>query len=152
MCNQVNVLVALTDIGPGDGGTVVIPGSHKANFLHPEFSDQSRDRSCADGLTASIEVHLDKGDALIFTDSISHGASKRTNEEGQRRMFVYRYGPSWGFFRHGYRPSKELLENLDEEARNIVWPHDPRPRQPNRLPDIPDPEQLEDNKEFKNVY
>ena len=32
---QVNVLVALTDIGKGDGGTMLIPGSHKANFEHP---------------------------------------------------------------------------------------------------------------------
>ena len=38
---QVNILVALTDIGKGDGGTVVIPASHKANFKHPEF-DQNR--------------------------------------------------------------------------------------------------------------
>jgi len=26
----VNVLIAFTDIGPGDGGTMVIPGSHKS--------------------------------------------------------------------------------------------------------------------------
>ncbi|MEZ0296237.1 MAG: phytanoyl-CoA dioxygenase family protein, partial [Candidatus Methylacidiphilales bacterium] len=29
-CGQVNILLALTDIGPGDGGTVVVPCSHKA--------------------------------------------------------------------------------------------------------------------------
>ena len=36
-CNQINVLTALTDIGPGDGGTVLIPGSHKSNFEHFDF-------------------------------------------------------------------------------------------------------------------
>ena len=35
MCGQVNVLMALTDIEPGDGGTVVIPGSHKSNSSTP---------------------------------------------------------------------------------------------------------------------
>lgn len=36
-CGQVNILMALTDIGPGDGGTMVIPGSHKSNLAHPDF-------------------------------------------------------------------------------------------------------------------
>jgi hypothetical protein len=34
-CGQVNVLIALTDIGPGDGATMLVPGSHKANLDHP---------------------------------------------------------------------------------------------------------------------
>ena len=29
---QINILVALDDIGPGDGATVVVPSSHKAQF------------------------------------------------------------------------------------------------------------------------
>lgn len=33
-CGQVNVLIAHTDIGPGDGATMVIPGSHKSNIIH----------------------------------------------------------------------------------------------------------------------
>ena len=36
-CAQVNILLALNDIGPGDGGTVIIPASHKSNIEHPEF-------------------------------------------------------------------------------------------------------------------
>jgi len=32
---QLDMLLALTDIGPGDGGTMLIPASHKANFSHP---------------------------------------------------------------------------------------------------------------------
>ncbi|MBL4576143.1 MAG: phytanoyl-CoA dioxygenase family protein [Opitutaceae bacterium] len=36
-CGQINILIALNDIGPGDGATMVIPGSHKSNFRHPEF-------------------------------------------------------------------------------------------------------------------
>ena len=38
-CGQLNVLVALTDIGPGDGPTMIVPGSHKANFVHPLAGD-----------------------------------------------------------------------------------------------------------------
>ncbi|MCP4309396.1 MAG: hypothetical protein GY788_31885 [bacterium] len=52
-----------------------------------------------------------------------HGSARRTNE-GQRRIAVYRYGPSWGFFRHGYRPSAELLARLIPAQRQIVMPHE----------------------------
>ncbi|MDX1681619.1 MAG: phytanoyl-CoA dioxygenase family protein [Phycisphaeraceae bacterium] len=139
MCGQVNVLVALNDIGPGDGPTMVIPGSHKSNFAHPGQADHDFDASHSmDGAVGSIEAHLDAGDALIFTDSISHGSAERKNE-GERRLCVYRYGPSWGFFRHGFRPSRQLLERLTERQRKIVWPHEPMKREPNRVEGIPDP-------------
>jgi ectoine hydroxylase-related dioxygenase (phytanoyl-CoA dioxygenase family) len=38
-CSQINVLVAFNDIGPGDGATMAVPGSHKQNFEPPFFSD-----------------------------------------------------------------------------------------------------------------
>jgi hypothetical protein len=124
-CGQVNMLVALTDIGPGDGATMVIPGSHKSNFRHPEFDRAKMTASggSVDGVTGAVEVRLRSGDALVFVDAICHGSAKRVNS-GERRNVVYRYGPSWGFFRHGYRPSRELLNRLTEERRQIVWPHE----------------------------
>ena len=35
MYGQINTLIALTDINQGDGGTMLIPGSHKSNLRHP---------------------------------------------------------------------------------------------------------------------
>lgn len=135
-CGQINILMAFTDIGPGDGGTMVIPGSHKANFQHPEFAKasmkQGESRS-VDGVTGAIEVHLKAGDALLFVDAISHGSAKRVNE-GQRRIAVYRYGPSWGMFRHPYRPSRALLDRLTPERRAIVWPHEHKLYPPGEAP------------------
>ena len=124
---QVNILVALTDIGKGDGGTVVIPASHKANFKHPEF-DQNRmlkggKVSHAAFMTGAKEVYLKQGDALLFVDSLCHGSAIRANK-GERRVVIYRYGPSWGFFRHPYRPSKQLLKNLNKFQRQIVMPYE----------------------------
>jgi|TARA_B100001996_G_scaffold343008_1_gene297940 ectoine hydroxylase-related dioxygenase (phytanoyl-CoA dioxygenase family) len=125
-CGQINILLALNDIGPGDGGTVVIPSSHKANFKHPEF-DKNRmlkgKLSHAQSMTASKEIYLKAGDGLLFVDSLCHGSTKRVNK-GERRIVVYRYGPSWGFFRHPYRPSKKLLKNLSKFQRQIVMPHE----------------------------
>jgi hypothetical protein len=31
-CGRVNILLALTEVGPGDGATMEIPGSHKSNI------------------------------------------------------------------------------------------------------------------------
>ena len=123
---QVNVLVALTDIDKGDGGTVVIPASHKSNFKHPEFDQNKMLKgrvSHAEFMTGAKEVYLKQGDALLFVDSLCHGSAKRTNK-GERRVVIYRYGPSWGFFRNPYRPSKQLLKNLTKFQRQIVMPHE----------------------------
>ena len=136
MCGQINVLIALTDIGPGDGATMVIPGSHKANFTHPHFARHAMQPKGAsvEGITASEELFMEAGDALLFVDGISHGSALRRNT-GTRRIAVYRYGPSWGNFRHGYRPSPGLLNRLTPERRQIVWPqHDAPEGAPYRQP------------------
>ena len=126
-CSQVNILIALNDIGPGDGGTIVIPSSHKSNIKHPEYKKNRMKKngkvSSAENMTGSIEIYLKAGDVLLFVDSLCHGSAKRINK-GERRIIVYRYGPSWGFFRHPYRPSKKLLNRLSNYQRKIVMPHE----------------------------
>ncbi|MEO6015460.1 MAG: phytanoyl-CoA dioxygenase family protein [Devosia sp.] len=118
-CGQVNVLMAFNDIGPGDGATMVIPGSHKSNIQHPQRAE-SRGRS-VEGIEGAIEVYLKAGDALMFVDAIMHGSAQRVNE-GERRMAVYRYGPSWGRLRLPFEVSAELLARLTPERRAIVEP------------------------------
>lgn len=125
-CGQVNILMALTDIGPGDGATMVVPGSHKSNIRHPQtvaIEDRQKELS-TDDVAGAIECHLEKGDALLFVDAIAHGSARRTNP-GNRRVAVYRYGPSWGYFRLPFRPSDELLARLTPQRRQIVMPHKP---------------------------
>ena len=126
-CGQINILIGLNDIGPGDGATMVIPGSHKSNIVHPEFAAAQMSKgkgTSVDGMTAAIEVHLNAGDAILFVDAIMHGSAARVTS-GQRRIAVYRYGPSGGYFRHAYRPSDELLARLTPAQRQIVMPHKP---------------------------
>jgi len=121
-CGQLNILLALTDIGPGDGATMVIPGSHKSNLVHPQFQPgYGNGTSSVDGVEAAIEVHLQAGDAILFVDSISHGSARRVNS-GERRIAIYRYGPQWSSTRYGYQPSQELLERLTPERKRIVQP------------------------------
>jgi hypothetical protein len=127
VCGQVNILLALTDIGPGDGGTRILPGSHKSNFNHPACVAPYAERAAKgdEVIEGSIEVQLRAGDALMFVDAICHGATKRTNP-GERRVAIYRYGPSWGRTRHGFVYSDALLERVTPAQRKILQPMVPR--------------------------
>ena len=130
-CAQVNVLTAFTDIGPGDGATMVIPGSHKSNIVHPDFKRQDRHLEwtdgtgggSVDGIAGAIEVHMKAGDAIVFADATCHGSAKRVNP-GERRITVYRYGSSWNRTRWGYHASPDLLKRLNPFARRTVHPQE----------------------------
>lgn len=126
-CGQINILLALTDIGPGDGGTIVIPGSHKSNFAppHVKWADKDGNRQRVDNAEGTIEVHMNAGDCLLFVDALCHGASSRTNP-GERRVVIMRYGPSYGASRYGYQYSQELLDRITPSQRKILQPIPPR--------------------------
>ncbi|WP_438479337.1 phytanoyl-CoA dioxygenase family protein [Oleiharenicola lentus] len=129
-CGQINVLIAHTDIGPGDGATMVIPGSHKSNIIHPAFLRENKSAEwdkggSVEGTPGAVEVHLQAGDAIVFVDATCHGSAKRVNP-GERRISVYRYGPSWGNSRWGYRASADLVSRLNPLAAKIAEPQDYR--------------------------
>jgi phytanoyl-CoA dioxygenase PhyH len=120
---QINILMALTDIGSGDGATTVIPGSHKSHLSHPQRNwDAGVGGDQAIGMR---EVHLKAGDAIMFTDGICHGSLPRTNP-GERRVLIYRYAPHLLAPRMNYIPSKELIDRLTPRRREIVMPVAPR--------------------------
>lgn len=129
-CAQVNVLTAFTDVGPGDGATMVIPGSHKSNIVHPAFmsTDRVKDWSesggaSADNVAGAIEVYMAAGDAIVFVDATCHGSATRV-KPGERRHTVYRYGSAWNRTRFGYHASPELLARLNPVARKLVHPQE----------------------------
>jgi hypothetical protein len=126
---QINILMALNDIGPGDGATVIVPGSHKSHVIHPVLAESEhpayRDDFLASDALMSHEVHLRAGDALLFTDGVCHGSAARLNK-GERRIVIYRYSPHMVMPRYHYLPSDELLDRLTPSRREIVQPVPPR--------------------------
>ncbi|MET9395486.1 phytanoyl-CoA dioxygenase family protein [Streptomyces sp. NPDC006624] len=121
-CGQVNIILALTDIGPGDGATMVVPGSHKSNLPHPLAGGCDGDR--IDTLPGAVEVHLRRGDALLFVDGLMHGGSSRVNP-GERRVLIYRYGPIWAASRFGYAYDQAWLDTLTPLRRGVLQPVPP---------------------------
>ncbi|MEM0913015.1 MAG: phytanoyl-CoA dioxygenase family protein [Planctomycetota bacterium] len=131
MVGQINVLMALADTGYGDGCTTVIPGSHRVVEDHPE--DRHPDgHAYGRGVPASqaagmVQVHLKAGDALMFTDALTHGSMPRMNP-GERRVMIYRYAPHLMAKRFNYIPSPELLARLTDRRCAMVQSQPPRMR------------------------
>jgi len=67
-----------------------------------------------------MKIDRDLADALYRTHfgAFTYRAFEALNP-GQRRICVYRYGPSWGMFRHPYRPSPELIERLERGKKEL---------------------------------
>lgn len=134
MVGQINVLMALEDIGPGDGPTVLVPGSHKATEVHPRLVMDGKgivaahhEREAAGTALAMKEIYLEAGDVVFFTDAITHGSAERTNA-GFRRSVIYRYSPRYLRTRFNYQLSPELADRLTPDRRNILEPVAPRGR------------------------
>ena len=68
---------------------MLIPGSHKANIVHPALLEQAQDRwvtgGSLDDTPGAISVFMDAGDAITIVDCCCHGSAKRT-AEGERRF------------------------------------------------------------------
>ena len=77
-----------------------------------------------------VEVQLNAGDAIMFTDGTCHGSAARVNP-GQRRVMIYRYAPSYLEPRLHYEHAPEFFERLTPERRKIVQPN-PARRPPTR--------------------
>ena len=132
LVGQINVLMALHDIGEGDGPPVLIPGSHKCTEIHPRLHVDGQGL-VYDGVSgkpagtavAVKEMYMKAGDVLFFTDAITHGSAERTNP-GYRRTVVYRYSPKYVRERFNYQTSEGLLRRLTPERRTIIEPMAPR--------------------------
>lgn len=127
MVGQINVIMALQDIGPGDGPTVLVPGSHKSTEIHPRLEVDGKglvaidDHQAAGTALGMQEMYLKAGDALFFTDALTHGSAERTNP-GHRRVVIYRYSPRFIRTRFNYEWSEGLLNRLTPERKQMIEP------------------------------
>ncbi len=141
-CGQINILFAFNDIGPGDGATMVIPGSHKSNIVHPEFMTSQRKTvwtdegggKGVDGVPGAVEVHLKAGDAIIFVDATCHGSAKRANPgRAPHRSLSLRLGLEPDPL--GLRAVRGTAERLNPFARSLVRPAGASFRNPRPTPE-----------------
>lgn len=87
-CNFVKTLTNLTEIGPDDGGTVVIAGSHKiAQPTEDLIACAYRDRSLIHQMIAPA------GSTLLFSETLIH-ATGQIRSDQERAIVICGYAPT----------------------------------------------------------
>ena len=82
----INVAWQLSDVGPGDGGFVVVPGSHKSCYPVPHSVRTCNERA------PIRHVPMRRGSVLFFLGgTVCHGAY-RWEAEAPRRTALFTYG------------------------------------------------------------
>ncbi|HET7560050.1 MAG TPA: phytanoyl-CoA dioxygenase family protein [Limnochordia bacterium] len=113
-CTFVKTLAFLTDIGPEDGGTVVIAGSHKLGLPQEQvIAAAYEDPSLIHQTTGKA------GDVLLFAESLIHATGRITSDR-ERVIIVSGYTPPFMREWPGYAVSDEFLATLDEEKRRLL--------------------------------
>jgi ectoine hydroxylase-related dioxygenase (phytanoyl-CoA dioxygenase family) len=93
-CNFVKTLTNLTDLGPDDGGTVVIAGSHKIDLPPEQIIECAyEDRSMIHQVVAPA------GSTLLFAEPLIHATGRLTSDR-ERVIIITGYAPAqfpyWG--------------------------------------------------------
>ena len=113
--NHLRVMYAMRDIGPGDGGLRVVPGSHKANYPWPgagrlpEVEDTLKEMF--------VELTVAAGSAVVFTHDILHASL--SDSDRPRRVMHLAY--NFGGISRGWLADETDYGRLFEEAPEGSW-------------------------------
>jgi hypothetical protein len=108
----------LTPTGPGDGGFICVPGSHKSNFLMDipeEVRTQERDADYV------VQPKADVGDLIIFTEALLHGTRAWTADH-ERRALLYKYSPGHSSWNQNYYRAKDYPNATEQQLRIMAAP------------------------------
>lgn len=84
-CSGVTVSWQLTDVGLGDGGFAIVPGSHKSFEMTP-----SGVSTVDDDMGVVYQPTMSAGDVLMFAETATHGTLP-WNAQHTRRSVLYKY-------------------------------------------------------------
>ncbi len=123
-CDYVVCFFYLTDVFPGDGGLVVVPGSHKAQFQRPAgfFIPENPDAD-PDPHPAVLNITPRAGDVVIMSELMTHGALHWKPKDRDRRVQFMRYVPQFVGITDDNLPfpfSDAILARLSPETRELI--------------------------------
>jgi phytanoyl-CoA hydroxylase len=89
--------IAVDDADEGNGGMVVVPGTHKMEIVCPEKADSTKFFTTEwipvpEGKQEQA-VHLKAGDVLFFNGSLIHGSYPNQSTDRFRRSLICHYVP-----------------------------------------------------------
>lgn len=100
LCNDLVFFFYLTDVYPGDGGLIVLPGSHKSNFPRPRelfypgsytetgYNDSYFSTEVPEGV---VNFNPKAGDVVVISELVVHGALSWVPADRDRRFLTLRY-------------------------------------------------------------
>ena len=126
-CNFVKTLTTLVDLGPDDGGTMVIAGSHKiAAPQHDIAVAALRDPTLVHQFIAPA------GSTLLFSETTIHGTGQLRSDR-ERAIIICGYGASMYPYWDGSEMSETFKASVPENLRPFLlgrahWDRSPRYR------------------------
>ena len=111
----VKTLAYLTDVGPEDGGTTVIPGSHRLSRPQQEIIDAAMQ----DPARLLRQVQARAGSVLLFSESLIHCTTQIISDT-ERVILVTGYTPPMLREWPGNEVSPEFVATLPEHLRPLV--------------------------------
>lgn len=129
----------LQDIDAADGGFACIPGSHKSDFSVP--AEDRKELFAIDGPLVRT-IPAPKGAAVIFTETLAHGAATWQREDQPRYGLFYKYNDRAAIFHDQSigRPEQEAFDLMTDEQKcffNTAWQaFGPGGRHSNNVPEF----------------
>ncbi len=115
VCPMVKVFHCLTDVGPDQGGFVVVPGSHKANVEIPT------DRLDLPGQHIFDDVRA--GDLIIFNEALLHNGRPNPSRL-VRKTLILNFGRRDVGVWQGFAPADATLAAATPRQRAIIGNRD----------------------------
>lgn len=110
-CPMVKVFYCMSDVGPGEGEFVVIPGSHKAWF--------EIDLERVDLPGQHIFDDVSTGDIIIFDEALLHNGRPNPSTR-TRQTIIVNFGRQDAGAWPGYTPRAETLQAVTPRQRAIL--------------------------------
>lgn len=114
-CEFVKAITNLTDLGPEDGGTSVIAGSHKSSA--PE---EAIVRAAREDPSLIHHVVAPAGSTLIFCETLLHSSGDILSDK-ERSIIISGYHPSNHLRSSNVEYTPGLADRVQEEARTIIY-------------------------------
>ena len=125
----VKALTNLTDLGPDDGGTTVIAGTHKVPVDVPQEAIVA---AAMDDPSMIHQVEAPAGSTLLFYESLIHAAGIIKSQK-DRLLILGGYMPTMFQAWNGYDPDMDFAATVSDEHRALLtgeskfnWPRQRR--------------------------
>ncbi|MAT75622.1 hypothetical protein CMK14_10825 [Candidatus Poribacteria bacterium] len=117
-CNDLVFFFYLTDVNPGDGGLIVIPGSHKSEFERPdELLKPGPDGIDPAPDTVFTNLTPKAGDFLCISELLTHGVLQWKPKDRSRQFLILRYRPQ---YEGKVSLPQVIIDRLTPETQELV--------------------------------